>query len=156
MKLEAGTSLKWLYCLTLITSILPTTFGARGWMSLATGNVLGPAFIILLLWLAIYIIRISQVVRHTSTLDSFVPGGLTNGLRKLGIGLMILGCIGSIAILFSKQLALAFFGKPGDAGVAFFAMGMYLYFLASAGLPGIFVFEASRLLGFEANLRESH
>ena len=67
---------------------------------------------------------------------------------------MTLGCIGSIAIVFNKQLALAFFGKPGDAGVAFFAMGMYLYFLASAGLPGVLIFELSRLLGFEANLRD--
>jgi hypothetical protein len=154
MKLEASKKLKWLYCLTLITSILPTIFGASGWMGLATGNVLGPALVFLLFWIAIYLVRIWLVVRHSTTLDSFAPTIFTRGLRKLGIALMTLGCIGSIAIVFNKQLALAFFGKPGDAGVAFFAMGMYLYFLASAGLPGVLIFELSRLLGFEANLRD--
>jgi len=155
MQLTASKKLKCLYCFTLILSILPTIFGASGWIGLATGKVFGPALTFLLVWVAIYLVRIWLVTRHVTTLDSFVPTLLINFLRKLGIGLMGFGCIGSIAILFNRYLALAVFGSPGQGGIAFFAMGMYLYLLASVAIPGVLLFELSRLLGFEANLRDT-
>jgi hypothetical protein len=57
-----------------------------------------------------------------------------------------------------KNAALAriygFFGKPGDAGVAFFVVGIVIYLISSAGLAGLLMFEASRLFGFEVRLKD--
>jgi len=66
---------------------------------------------------------------------------------------MSIGLIGSLTIFFIKPLALGIFGKPGDGGVAFFVVGVLVYFISSSGLLGLLMFEASRLFGFEAQLK---
>jgi hypothetical protein len=156
MKTEANRSLKWLYCLTLVSAVFPTgLFGAAGWVGLATGGGLlsGGIFAVVIL-LAIFIYRIVLVVRNPHMLDAYVTGTRIKLLRNLAIFLMVAGLIGSFAIFFIKQLALGVFGKPGDSGVAFFVMGMLIYLISSVGLLGLLMFEASRLFGFEAQLKD--
>jgi hypothetical protein len=156
MKTEASRSLKWLYCLTLIAAIIPSgLLGAAGWVGLATGGGLfrWGIFAVTIL-LAIFIGRIVLVIRSPFTLDAYITSTPVRLLRLLGILLMAIGLIGSFAIFFIRPLALALFGGPGDGGVVFFVMSLMFYFISSAGLSGLLMFEASRLLGFEASLSD--
>jgi hypothetical protein len=156
MKTEASRSLKWLYCLTLIAAIFPSgLFGAAGWVGLATGGgIFSEGIVALAILLAIFIYRIVLIVRSPHTLDAYVTSTPVKLLRNLGIFLTAIGLIGSFAIFFIKPLALGIFGKPGDAGVAFFVIGIMIYVISSAGLSGLLMFEASRLFGFEARLND--
>jgi hypothetical protein len=156
MKTEASRSLKWLYCLILIVTIFPTgLLGASGWVGLATGGgIFSGGLIGLAILLAIFIYRIVLIVRSPHTLDAYVPSTPVKLLRNFGIFLMVIGLIGSFAVFFIRPLALGMFGKPGDAGVAFFVVGIVLYVISSAGLAGLLMFEASRLFGFEARLKD--
>jgi hypothetical protein len=156
MKAEASRKLKWLYCLTLITAVFPSgLFGGAGWIGLATGGgMLGGGIVALAILLAIFIYRIVLVARNPHTLDAYITSTPVKLLRYLGIFLMAIGLIGSFAIFFIKPLALGIFGKPGDAGVAFFVVGVFIYLISSAGLIGLLMFEASRLFGFEAQLKD--
>lgn len=151
MKLKASRSLKWLYCLSLIAAIFPTgIFGAAGWMGLVTGRgILQGGFIFVIPFLLIVGYRVFLVARRPHTLDSYITGKGIKALRVIGIFLMAIGMVASIGIFFLKPLTFGIFGTPGDAGIAFFAMGMWLYFFSSAGLYGLLLFEGSRLLGFE-------
>lgn len=156
MKTEASRSLKWLYCLTLIAAIFPSgLFGAAGWVGLATGGgIFSGGIVALAILLTIFICRIVLVVRSPHTLDAYITSTPVRLLRNLGIVLMVIGLIGSFAIFFIRPLALGIFGKPGDAGVAFFVMGVIIYVISSAGLSGLLMFESSRLFGFEARLKD--
>ena len=156
MKAEASRNLKWLYCLTLIAAIFPSgLFGAAGWVGLATGGgMLGGGIFVLVILLAIFIYRIVLVARSPHTLDAYITSTPVKLLRYLGIFLMVIGLIGSFAIFFIRPLALGVFGKPGDSGVAFFVMSIFIYLISSAGLMGLLMFEASRLFGFEAQLKD--
>lgn len=156
MKTEASRSLKWLYCLTLIAAIIPSgLFGAAGWVGLAvSGGALNGGVLAMVILLPIFIYRIVVVVRSPHTLDAYIASVPVKLLRYLAIFFMIVGLIGSFAIFFIKPLALGIFGQPGDSGVAFFVMGIIIYLISSAGLLGFLMFEASRLFGFEAKLKE--
>jgi hypothetical protein len=156
MKTEASRSLKWLYCLSLIAAIFPSgMMGAAGWVGLATGGgLLSGGIFALVILLAAFIYRIVLVVRNPHTLDAYITSTPVKLLRHLGIFLMAVGLLGSFTIFFIKPLALGIFGKPGDAGVAFFVVGIFVYLLSSAGLLGLLMFEASRLFGFEAQLKD--
>lgn len=156
MKTQASRTLKWLYCLTLIAAIFPSgLLGAAGWVGLATGGGLfsGGVFVVAIL-LAIVITRIVRVVRCSHTLDAYVTSTPIKLLRYLAIFLMVIGLIGAFSIFFIRPLALGLFGQPGDSGVAFFVMGIVIYLISSAGLLGLLMFEASRLFGFEARLKD--
>lgn len=156
MKIEASRSLKWLYCLTLVTIIFPSgMFGASGWMGLVTGGGLFSGGIFALIFLlAIFIYRIVVVARNPSTLDAYVASARIKLLRYLAIFMMGAGLIGSITIFFVRPLALKLFGSPGDSGVAFLVVGIFVYLLSSAGVLGLLMFEVSRLFGFEAQLKD--
>ncbi len=156
MKIEASRSLKWLYCLTLISVIFPSgLFGGASWVGLATGGGIfsGGIFVAGIL-LIIFIYRVVLIVRSPHTLDAYITSTRLKLLRYSGILLMVIGLIGAFAIFFIKPLALGIFGHPGDSGVAFFVMGVMIYLISSAGLLGLLIFEASRLFGFEARLKD--
>lgn len=158
MKIVATKWLRWLYCLTLISSLLPLLVGMTGYVGLAVGGGMGGlpfAGILVLAVIALYVWRVVVVARHSSTLDSFVTSTRLKLLRGLGIVLMLLGVVGSVALLFVKPLTLALLGKPGDAGIGYFVVSLGLYFLGSAGMFGLALFEMSRLFGFEAKQRDS-
>ena len=154
MKTESSRGLKWLYCLTLITLIFPSgMYGAASWAGLVTGGgLLSGGMLLLLIVPLIY--RIIVVARNPHTLDAYITSTRIKILRNLAIFFMATGLIGSFAIFFIQPLALSIFGKPGDSGVAFFVVGIFIYLLSSAGILGLLMFEASRLFGFEAQLKE--
>lgn len=156
MKTKASRSLKWLYCLTLIAGIFPSgVFGAAGWVGLATGGgIFGGGIFAIAILLAIFIYRIVLVARNPHTLDSYITGTRIKLLRYFGIFLMGVGLIGSFTLFFIKPLALGIFGHPGDSGVAFFVVSVFVYLISSSGLPGLLMFEASRLFGFESQLKD--
>ena len=140
----ASKLLKLLYCMTLVAMVVPAgLLGATGAVGMAVG---GPSIggLIFSVW-AIY--RIYQVVRFQDALDVFVSNKGGKILRGLGIFLMIVGLSTSLLIPFIKPLTLAIFGQSGDAGVAFFVVGIALYFISSTGWLGILLFEISRLIG---------
>lgn len=154
MRTESSRGLKWLYCLTLITVIFPSgMYGAASWAGLATGGGLFSRGMLLLLIVPI-VYRIVLVARDPDKLTAYVSSTRIKILRNLAIFFMATGLIGSFAIFFIQPLALSIFGKPGDSGVAFFVVGIFIYLLSSAGLLGLLMFEASRLFGFEAQLKE--
>ena len=71
-------------------------------------------------------------------------------LRGMGILLMIVGSSAALLIVFIRPLTLAIFGRPGDGGVAYFVVGVFLYVISLAGWLGIILFEASRFTGSKA------
>ena len=156
MKTETSRALKWLYCLTLIAGIFPSgLFGASGWIGLATGGgMFSGGLAALAIFLAVFIYRIVLVVRNPHRLDAYITSTSVRLLRNFGIFLMIAGLIGSFGIFFIGPLALGIFGKAGDGGVAFFMVGLVISLISSAGLSGLLAFEASRLFGFEAKLKD--
>jgi hypothetical protein len=117
-----------------------------------TGTVLfvGP---ILLLLLGAY--RIFSVAKDKNLLNCPVLSGVPRVMRVLGILAMVLGAIAALAWPFIKPIALAIFGKPGDSGVAFYVVGVYLAIAKGFAPLGVVLFEASRLMGFESEERVS-
>jgi len=156
VRAEAGRPLKWLYCLTLIAAIFPKGwFGAVGWVGLATGGGgLNGWILAVVIFLVIVIYRIILVARNPHMLDAYIVNTRIKLLRYFGIFLMSIGLIGSFIIFLIKPLALSIFGKPGDSGVAFFVVGVFVYLISSSGLLGLLMFEASRLFGFEVQLKK--
>lgn len=155
MYLDANGKLKWLYCLALATGLFPTLLaGASGWIAMAVGagwlGGFGAFGLLPILILSIY--RIVTVVKMQSALGAFITRPSVKVLRLLGISGMIIGVIGSIAILFIVPITVGLFGKMAYSGIAFFATGLGLYLIASVGLPALMLFEFSRLLGFETKL----
>jgi hypothetical protein len=153
---EAGRSLKWLYCLVLIATIFPSgKLGVSGWVGLATGGgIFNGGIVGLAIVLAIFIYRIVVVARNPHTLDAYVTSKGIKLLRNFGILLMVVGLIGSFAMFFMRPLTMGIFGKPEDAGAAFLVVGLALYVMSGAGVAGVLMFEASRLFGFEARLKD--
>jgi len=155
VKTETSSSVKWLYCLTLVTAVIPSgIFGATAWVGLATGGgILSGGIVALIVLLAICIYRIAVVVRNPHTLDAYITSTRLKMLRSLSIFSMVIGLLGSFGIFLVQPLALSTFGKSGDSGVAFFVTGTVLYLISGAGLTGLLMFEASRLFGFEARIK---
>jgi hypothetical protein len=158
MQQEANKLLKWLYCLALISSIFPPLLtGPFGWIAVFSGGgVMRSVGIIVITLSAIYLYRVVLVVRHENTLDAFITGKLVRSFRVLGIILMALGLIGTLTLFILKPILLDIFSKPGDSNVAYFVTGIYFYLISNVGFPGVMLFEASRLLGFEENLRDQN
>lgn len=156
MRIEGTVWLKALYCLTLLGMIFPSAlYGASGWVGPATGGGMLAAIGLggLVVTLALVLYRVFTVVRVGASLDAFVHSVIIRGLRIIGILCMLAGLLGSLAIFFVKPIALALFGQPGDAGIAFFVTGLYAYGISQFSLPGILLFEFSRLLGFEQHMQ---
>ncbi|MDB5801581.1 MAG: hypothetical protein JWL63_2520 [Rhodocyclales bacterium] len=155
MNIQANKYLRGLYCLALILTFFPTAlFGSTGWAALATGGgLLAGGALLALPMLFAFIYRIFLVAKYKDTLNAINVNGFTALVRKLGILLMILGVLGAVSILFTRVIALGIFGQAGEGGIAYFVVGMYAYLIAGLGLPGVMVFEASRLFGFEQPLR---
>jgi hypothetical protein len=153
MNIQASTGLRSLYCLALLSAVFSSSgFGVSGWVLLTTaGGWLPKGMLIFAVLAALY--RMAMVVKEKNTLNAVGATGFLAVLRKIGLFMMALGVIGSLVIIFTKPLALGIFGQPGEAGVAFYVVGTFAFLVASLGMPGIVVFEASRLFGFERAYR---
>ena len=99
--------------------------------------------------------RIYQIVRFPDTLDAFIGKTSVKVLRTIGIFLMGVGLIGSLSILFIKPLTLAIAGQPGENGIAFFVVGVFLYFISAMGWVGMILFEVSRDMGKNEKRRKN-
>lgn len=103
--------------------------------------------------LLMYGYRIHLLIRHPTTLDAFVRTRWHAALRKLGIGLMLVGTLAAFGMAFSGQLAQLIFGTKGPNGIAAFVVALWFAMASGAGVFGVICFEISRLLGFEDMLR---
>ncbi|PYN88660.1 MAG: hypothetical protein DMD87_08430 [Candidatus Rokuibacteriota bacterium] len=144
---RASWLLKLIYCLALVTPLVPAAlFGASGWMALYTGGGLlgrlgiGGLVVALLLVLA----RVVFVMVRRGALQAYVTVRL---FRVLAIAAMTVGSISALGLFFVKPIALAVFGTPGDAGIAFFVTGVTLYTGAGLASLGVVVFELTRATG---------
>ena len=157
MLVHASKSLKWLYCLTLAATIFPAVFmGASNWIALITGGgLLSFGLVSLVLWVVVFGYRIALVVRYPATLDAYLDTTPLVLLRRLGMFLMAVAILGAIAQLLSSQIMRFLVANRGNGGIALFAIRVYAYFISSGGLFGLVLFEISRLLGFERNLRNA-
>jgi hypothetical protein len=155
MERKAGKLLKWLYCLTLVAMIFPSgLLGASGMVGMATGGgLMSYGMFIGLLFVIGLLYRIFLVVRFQNTLDAFVSGKFVKALRGVGIFLMVVGLSASLLIFFIKPLTLAIFGQSGGNGIAFFVVGVFLYFISALAWLGIIVFEISRFTGSKGKSR---
>ena len=150
MFVPASRFLKILYGLSLVLPfVLP--FLVSPWVTMALG---GLSFfgVFALIPLLIVLFRLYTVVRWESALGAHVTGRAVRFLRVLGIGLMCLGVLATAAQFFSKQIALGLFGKPGEANIAYFIVGVILAYGAMLGMGGLSLFELSRILGFEQDI----
>jgi hypothetical protein len=68
-------------------------------------------------------------------------------LRVARLLLMFAGLTAALLMLFIKPLTLMIFRQPGDNGVGFFVVGVFLYAFTGASWLGLGAFEAGRLLG---------
>jgi len=152
MQMQTSNAVRTIYCLAVFGVVFP--FPVSSWVSMTLGGggtvpVIGP---LLLLFLGAY--RIFSVVKNKTLLNSPAILGLPRVIRVLGISAMLLGAMSALAWPFMKLIALAIFGKPGDGGIAFYAVGVYLALGKGFASLGVVLFEASRLMGFEAKDRE--
>ncbi len=157
MYIPANPVLKGLYCLAVLSAVLPiellsgsswVAFGVRGDMIFGTSGI----WRLLLLAVAVY--RIVQVARSKIALGVFPSTPFVSGLRWVGIVCMAIGVLGALGMVFVEPLALAKYGKPGEAGIAFYVTSLQLYPFLIAGAPGVLLFELSRILGFENKLED--
>lgn len=151
---------KWpkvLYCACLVATMFPSGLSAAsGWIGLAIGGgwVAAAGGSGLLIVLAVVICRVVTVVKLRPSLDAFVTARPQRVLRVIGIAGMAVGIVGELANFLAQPIALGLFGRPGDANVAYFVVGLYATLVSSVALPALLLFELSRMIGFEANLHE--
>lgn len=146
---SASLATRLLYCLALFSFLPATLLGASGWIGLSlgrTGRGLAGLFVLLLIAAAVAF-RIYQVLRYRRALDAFVSNKIVATLRALCIMVMLIGGLAGLAIFFIRPLALLIFKTPGDSGVAFYVVGMYLVFVAPFGWKGSLAFEVTRWIG---------
>ncbi|WP_157268443.1 hypothetical protein [Azohydromonas aeria] len=155
MHQPASLPLRWLYCLALVSVILP--FGMSGWVAMSVGG--GPLqslpFVGPLLFLGLGVWRIGLVIRHRDTLDAFVDGPAVTALRRLGIGCMAFGAVHLALRLTTAPLIHSLTTHRSESGVEFYVAGLFLALLGGAAALGLLLFEFSRLLGFERRARRA-
>jgi hypothetical protein len=144
-----------LYCAGLFTLVAGAVFSMGGWVALAFGgSLLGAAGrMVSLLVAAGAVFRIYQVIRYPHALDAFVPGRFAASLRGISHVAMLIGGLAGIAGFFVNAIALWLFDGPGDSGIAFFVIKVYVVMIRPLGWLGCLLFEISRWLGRRRDLR---
>jgi len=149
----ASTALRWLYCLSIVSIIFPSM--SSGWVNIALGR--GPAnWFQMTLWIVFVIVgiwRIFQVATEPRTLQSYVYEGPLKVARMVGIVGMVL-CVVYLAFrLGYRPLVRTLFPKPSENGVEYFVVGVYLAMIGILAPVGLYLFEFTRLVGFERHGR---
>jgi hypothetical protein len=138
-----------MYCIALFSFLPATLLGSSGWIGLTLGRsgrgLTGQ--LLFLLVAAAVVFRIYQVLRYRHSLDAFVSNKFIATLRVLCFAVMLVGGLSGVAIFFIRPLALLIFKTPGDSGVAFYVVGMYLAIVAPLGWKACLAFEATRWIG---------
>jgi hypothetical protein len=157
MYVRASKWLKAAYCICLAAPVLPSgLFSISSWIGPATGGggMLAAGGAGLLVAFALLLYRIVTVVRLTPSLDAYVTSRAQRALRVIGIAGMAVGIVGAVAHLLLQPFVLGLAGRPGDAKVAFFVVGLHASLASIVGLPALLLFELSRTVGFESKLHE--
>jgi len=126
-----------------------SSMAQSGWVGLATGGsvlaMMGPMVSMGVTALVLY--RVYTVLRYRDAIAARRPYLIGWLVRYAGWLVMLVAALGSLAIVFRGPLTLMLFKTPGENGIAFFVVGLYAVFAASAALPGVLIFELSRLMG---------
>ena len=155
MNQSASITLRWLYCLAVLSVVLP--FGMSGWVAATLGGsplqsipFVGPiVFLVLGVW------RIYLVARHPETLESFVYGGALKFIRVVGVIGMAIGVLYLVMRFAYRPIVQSLVKRPSESGVEFYVVGVYLALVGGVAPLGIILFELSRLLGFERNNKDA-
>ncbi len=157
MKQAASTSLKWVYSIVVLTTVVPVGLASSGWVAMATGGgalaslpLIGP---ILFLLLGLY--RTYLVARVPGTLASYPSAGFAGILRRLGVLALYIGAVIAVLNLAAGPLMRLLMTTRTESGAEFFVVGVYLSILGGIGVLGLLVFELSRIVGFEGH-EEAH
>jgi hypothetical protein len=137
------------YCVALLALVLSSLSQAASWVGLALGGglIAWAGSSVFLLVTAALLYRVYRVLRDRQALDARPPNAFGYLLRGLGWLLMLAGAIGAVSLLLIRPLTLMIFKTGGEAGVAFFVVGLYATVLAGIGWLGCLLFEISRPLG---------
>lgn len=157
--LPANRFARYVYLVGLIFTVFPGPWlGRSGWVALATGGAyallgLGP-----ILTLAVVAWRFVYVVRHREALASPAGHPVAAFVQWLGVFVISVGAIGSIAVFFGAPLTRWLFrGNVGEDGIAYFVVGLGLLFITSATIYGLALFELGRGLAYAArHMRPAH
>ncbi|MEZ5564194.1 MAG: hypothetical protein R3F24_01175 [Gammaproteobacteria bacterium] len=149
MHQPASIALRWLYCLAVLSTILPR--GGSGWVRMTIDSspysmvpVIAPlTFLALGLW------RVYHVARFSATLEAPVYKGAINLLRKAGIVVMIVGALYLFVRIGYRPVVQAMTKTPTASGIEFYLVGLYLVRIDGFAPLGVILFEASRLMRFE-------
>jgi hypothetical protein len=152
MKQAASASLKWVYAIVLLSSIVPFGLASSGWVTMATGGRASMAILpfagpLILLLVGLY--RTYLVAQIPSTLASYPVTGFAGFLRRVGIFAMYVGAVVAILNLVSRPLMKLLITSRTESGAEFFVVGVYLSILGGIGIIGLLIFELSRIVGFE-------
>jgi len=153
--------LRVLYCLAIIVAMAPVLLMASAGLPFLSSRALvtgGGAVLLLtglrpLVVLVVAALRLYAVVRHRGTLDAYVTGSL-GALRRLGIWAMVIGTIIPVGVVATGVILSSIYKDEQHSGLLAFIGGVYGFQLSGIGVAGLVLFELSRLLGFEARMRE--
>ena len=146
---SANTATRLVYCIALLSFLPASLLGSSGWIGVTLGRAGGGLvnqFVFLLIATAMGL-RIYQVLRYRRALDAFVSNKFVATLRALCIAAMLVGGVLGLAVFFIRPLALFIFKTPGDSGIAFYIVGMFLALVAPLGWQACVAFEATRWIG---------
>ena len=157
MKQVASNSLKWVYSIVVLSTVVPLGLASSGWVAMARGGgvfaglpYLGP-----LLFLLLGLYRTYLVARVPGTLASYPATGFASVLRKLGLIALYFGAAVSLLNLAAGPLMKLLMTTRTESGAEFFVVGLYLSILGGIGVLGLLLFELSRIVGFESH-KEQH
>lgn len=151
--MKRTTSFKVVYCIALLSIVLPIGLAGSGWVRMSVGGGLGMIpFVGPLLMLIAGIGRVVQIWRRSYILDSPAVTGVARKFQMLGVMLIYAGALAGIANWLSIPIAKIFIKDAGPNGILLYAGGVYLALLGSLGPLGLLIFEATRLVGFEKAL----
>jgi hypothetical protein len=147
--LRASVFTRVIYVVALVGFIFGSRAAASSWIGLALGGgFIGhtdPGVFILVTGALLY--RGYFVVRDRAALDARPPHVAGWLLRAAGLLLMAAGAAGTASLFLVKPITLLLFRTPGDAGIAYFGVGLVATVMAGIGPIGCAVFELSRLAG---------
>lgn len=152
---KTSATFKLVYCLFLLSAILPFGLAKSGWVALATGGagmstipLIGP---VALLILGLY--RIYLVAKVPGLLDAPAVAGPPQFLRAAGAVLIYVGVVAAVLSWIAAPLMRSLITQRTGTGVEFFVVGVYLSLGTGIGMLGLFCFEFGRLLSFERQVR---
>jgi hypothetical protein len=132
-----------------LVGIVLSSMAQTGWVGLATGGsilaMMGSLWAAGVTALVLY--RAYTVLRYRDAIAARRPYLIGWLVRYAGWLVMLVAALGSLAILFRGPLTLMLFKTPGENGIAFFVVGVYAVMASAVALPGVLIFELSRLIG---------